>query len=349
MKKYNIMVVDDDVTNLTMARQALSENYLVTPVTSGEKALALLEKVQPNLILLDIDMPGMNGYDTLKAIKQDEKISQIPVIFLTSLEGSGNELIGLELGAVDYLTKPFSPDLLIKRIEMHIDLYNYTYHLQEMVTNKTEIIRELQYAIIHTVTDLIERRDGSTGGHIMRTQQFVKILIEALLEEAHYQEELAQLDCNLVAQASQLHDVGKIGIADAILLKPGKLDTDEFEIMKGHVKIGEEAILNAMSLTQEKQFLEYALVLASYHHEKWDGSGYPRKLKGEDIPLLGRIMAVADVYDALASKRPYKAPMPYETVMDILENDNGHHFDPTIIGVFSKIKDRFWAISQRYD
>lgn len=349
-KKYNIMIIDDNVTNLSVAKQVLTGEYNVIPVTSGEKALALLERIHPDLILLDIEMPGLNGFETIKFLKANNEIKDIPIIFLTSLDDQGNELEGLQLGAMDYITKPFSASLLLKRIKIHIDLFNYRHNLEKIVREKTEIIKELQYAIIHTITDLVERRDGSTGGHVMRTQAFVKAMIDALISEGCYQETLLKMDCDMVADATPLHDVGKIGIPDQILLKPGKLSDEEFNIMKQHVEIGEAALRKALDLTRDKEFLEYALVLAAFHHEKWDGTGYPNGLAGQDIPLLGRIMAIADVYDALVAKRPYKEPFSHNKAVEILRNSAGSHFDPILIEVFLKIENVFYEISQKiYD
>jgi len=344
------MVIDDNITNLTVAKESLVNEYDIMPVTSGEKALKLLERVHPDLILLDIEMPGMNGFEVIKTIKRNDILKDIPVIFLTSLDDRGNELEGLLLGAVDYIAKPFSVPLLLQRIKIHIRLYNYTHRLEEVVEEKTEIIKELQYAIVHTITDLIERRDGSTGGHVMRTQTFVKVMLEELLKEEKYQKEMAGMDFDMIVEATQLHDVGKIGIPDQILLKPGKLSDEEYKIMKEHVPIGEAAIREAMNLTRDKEFLQYAKTLAAAHHEKWDGTGYPRGLAGLDIPLLGRIMAIADVYDALASNRPYKSKLSHEKAVEILKNDAGKHFDPDLIRIFLKIEKEFEKITlENYD
>lgn len=345
--KYNIMVVDDNVTNLTVAKQALANDYGVFPAISGEKALALLERLHPDLILLDISMPGLNGFDVLKIIKANPKIKDIPVIFLTSLDSQGNELEGLQLGAVDFITKPFSTPLLLQRIKIHIDLFNHTHHLESLVEEKTKVIKELQYATMHTMTDLIERRDGSTGDHVIRTQLFVKAMLKAVIHEESYKEEVRSIDLEIAVEATQLHDVGKIGIPDHILLKPGRLTNEEYEIMKRHVIIGEEAISSAMNLTSEKEFFEYAQTLVMYHHEKWDGTGYPRALKGTDIPLLGRIMAIADVYDALSSSRPYKMPINHNEVVEILKKGAGLHFDPKLIEIFLQIENVFDEISQK--
>lgn len=344
-KKYNIMVVDDNVTNLKVAKQVLQDDFNIFPVTSGQKALEILEKIHPDLILLDIKMPVLNGFDVLKILKTNPKTKNIPVIFLTSIADSGNELEGLELGAVDYITKPFSKPLLLKRVRMHITLNNYTLYLEQIIAEKTDTIMELQQAIVFTVTDLIERRDGSTGGHVTRTQAYVKVLLDAFSSRPSYQAQHPGYSKGIIIKASQLHDVGKIGIPDHILLKPGRLTDEEFHIMKNHVNIGVEALNSSLHMTREKEFLGCAINLAQSHHEKWNGSGYPRGLVGREIPLLGRIMAIADVYDALTSERPYKEPFPHEKAVQIVLEESGRHFDPELVEVFLEVQDKFQAIS----
>lgn len=340
------MVVDDNITNLKVAKQTLEGDYNVFPVTSGEKAILLLEKIRPDIVLLDIKMPGLSGFDVLKVMQMNPKTKSIPVIFLTSIMDSGNELVGLEMGAVDYMTKPFSRPLLLKRVRMHMALYNYTNYLEKIIAEKTDIIMELQQAIVYTVSDLIERRDGSTGGHVTRTQAYIKVLLEAASSKPFYQAHHPGFSKDMVVQASQLHDVGKIGIPDHVLLKPGRLTEEEFEEMKKHVDIGVEALSSSIELTREKEFLDCAIILAENHHEKWNGMGYPQKLQGEDIPLLGRLMAIADVYDALTSERPYKEAFSHEKAMQIVKEESGKHFDPMLVEVFLEVENKFRQISQ---
>lgn len=345
-KKYNIMVVDDNITNLQVAKQALADDFNVFPVTSGEKALLLLDKVKPDMMLLDIKMPGLSGFDVLKLMKNNIETRNIPVIFLTSIKNNGNELEGLELGAVDYITKPFSKPLLLKRVRMHIALFNYTHYLEKIIAEKTDIIMELQQAIVYTVSDLIERRDGSTGGHVTRTQAYIKVMLDALFETDYYHENHPGYSRDMVVKAAQLHDVGKIGIPDYVLLKPGRFTTEEYETMKRHVTIGVEALSSSIELTREKEFLGCAVVLAENHHEKWNGQGYPRGLSGKDIPMLGRIMAIADVYDALTSARPYKEAFSHEKAVEIVRAESGEHFDPVLVDVFLAVEDKFRQISE---
>lgn len=346
---YKIMIVDDNITNLSIAKGALENQYVIYPATSGEQALKLLERMKdlPNLILLDIDMPGLNGFSVISKLKTDNKVKDIPVIFLTAQDDSASELEGLSLGAVDYIKKPFSIPLLKKRLELHLQiieqnkfLEEYNTNLEAMVAKKTNTVLELQYAIISTVSDLIGRRDGYTGEHVERTQKYVDILTYEMIRRG-YGENLTEKDVDIISLTSKLHDIGKIAIPDKVLLKNNILDTDEFEYMKMHTTIGAEAIEKAMKLTDENDFLKYALQMAKSHHEKWDGTGYPEGIAGEKIPLVARIMAVADVYDALTSKRQYKEPMSHEAAVKIILNSSGIHFDPIVTKVFAEVQNRF--------
>ncbi len=351
--RKQIMVIDDNVTNLNVARIALEEHYNVQLITSGEKALKLFERTTPDLILLDVDMPGMNGFDVIRCIKQSHlPVRNVPVIFVTAKDDSGSEYDGLSLGAVDYITKPFSFPLMLKRVELHLqlvkqrdELHSYSKNLEKMVEEKTKVISELQYSIVGVLSDMIERRDGSTAGHLMRTQNYLKVLLDAVRDENIYEEELEDIDFNLYLHASLLHDVGKMSIPDNILLKPGKLTHDEFEIVKTHTTIGENAIRYAMSSLQEQKFLEIAASFAGSHHERWDGSGYPRAAREREIPIAGRLMAIVDVYDAFISERPYKKPVPHEEAAKIIIGARATHFDPLLIDVFEGVSDVFRKIA----
>jgi len=313
-----VFLVDDTSTNLAVGRDALEEIYDVYTFNSGPRVLKVLEKNTPDLILLDIEMPEMNGYEVMKHIRSNPETAQIPVIFLTSRSDGESELEGLSLGAIDYIFKPFSPVLLLKRIENHLlmesqkrelmeqkqELINFNDNLQEMVDAKTATVVELQNAVLKTMAELVEFRDNITGGHIDRTQRYLSVLLNALEKSGLHKTEIDKWDLGLVLQSAQLHDVGKIAIRDGILQKPGKLTEEEFEEIKTHTVFGEKVIQKIKKNTTEQEFLEYARIFAISHHEKWDGSGYPNQLAGENIPLLGRIMAIADVYDALVSDRP---------------------------------------------
>lgn len=353
MENNRIMVIDDNITNLTVAKKALEAVYTVIPVSSARKAIDFLFKTLPSLILLDIEMPDMDGFQAIKIIKANEKTKDIPVIFLTAKDDNGSELEGLKLGAVDYITKPFSIPLLLQRIELHIklvtqqrELSNYNQNLARMVHEQTEVISELQHAVIRTLAELVERRDGTTGGHIMRTQKYLNTLVYALNDSEYYKTDLACLDLELLSESAQLHDIGKIAISDNILQKPDRLSKDEFDEIKKHPLVGEEAIKSAMSMTRSKEFLSNAAVIAISHHEKWDGTGYPYGLSGEAIPLSGRLMAIADVYDALVSERPYKKAFPHEEAVKIILKESGISFDPKLIEVFLMISDEFSVIAK---
>jgi putative two-component system response regulator len=351
--RRKIMLVDDNMANLAIGKAMLKEAYEVFAIPSAEKLFKILEHVAPDLILLDILMPEMDGYETIRRLKADVVTAEIPVIFLTSQNDEGSELEGLGLGAIDYVTKPFSAPLLLKRIENHLliasqkkELMHYNDKLQEMVRQKTEQIIELQSAIISTVADLVEFRDNMTGGHVMRTTTYLKILVDELIRENICPDETSSWDLDFLIPSAQLHDVGKIAISDAILNKPGKLTDDEYNIMKNHVLVGVSAIERMEKTTNQHEFLRYSRTIAGTHHEKWDGTGYPYGLSGHDIPLEGRLMAIADVYDALVSNRPYKKPMPVHEAEKIIISGRGSHFDPLLVDVFQKVADSFAEVTR---
>lgn len=352
----SIMVVDDSVTNLTIAKSALENNYEVLTVTSGEKAINLLDRlsVLPSLILLDINMPTMNGFEVIGHFKRNKEWAKIPVIFLTAQDNSDMELEGLSRGAVDYIRKPFSVPLLKKRIQLHIRLVEqnnelevYANKLEEMVQDKTKTILELQSAIITTVADLIGRRDGYTGDHVFRVQKYMKILMEEIVKNSD-KYKFTPTEIDTIAFCSKLHDVGKIGIKDNILLKDGQLDYNEMDNIKQHTLIGAEAIEKSMELISDNEFLTFAHEMIKSHHEKWDGTGYPEGIKGEEIPFVARVMAVADVYDALTSIRPYKESIPHEVAVDIIRKGRGTHFDPYVADSFLGIENTFNEIRKMY-
>jgi putative two-component system response regulator len=349
-----IFLVDDNMANLTAGKTMLKDHYDVFSMPSGSKLFEMLEKITPDLILLDIEMPEMNGYETLKKLKTEKKKHDIPVVFLTARTDPGSELEGLNLGAIDYITKPFSPPLLLKRLENHLltrnqqqTLKDYNDNLQQMVQTRTRQVVELQNSILNTVTEMVEFRDGVTGGHIERTQSYLKLLVNKLLAEKIYWDEVSSWNLDFLVPSAQLHDVGKIAISDTILNKPGKLTSDEFEIMKNHTSIGEKAIENIMKKTPESDFLYHAKIFAGAHHEKWDGTGYPRGLGNTNIPLQGRLMAVADVYDALIAVRPYKKPFSPGEAEQIILDGKEKHFDPVLTELFQDLAPQFARIAER--
>jgi putative two-component system response regulator len=356
--RSTIILVDDNQAELTMGRNIIKEYYNVIPVNSAAHLFEVLEKVMPELILLDIEMPVMNGYETIIKLKSDERFErfkEIPVIFLTAKNDDASELKGFDLGAMDFVTKPFSGPRLLKRIENQLlisrqraELKSYTDNLERKVKEKTIEVFHLQSAILATVADLVEFRDKLTGGHIARTQLYLKVLINKMIQEKVYEKETSEWDLDFLLPSSQLHDVGKIAITDMILNKPGKLTDEEFDIMKTHVSVGVEAIETIMSEMEseaENAFLHHALLFVGTHHEKWNGTGYPKGLKEYEIPLEGRLMAIADVYDALISLRAYKHPFTHEEACKTIEDGAGIHFDPVLIDIFRDVKHEFEQIA----
>ncbi|MCL2207668.1 MAG: response regulator [Fibromonadales bacterium] len=340
-EQKRIFLVDDDATNLIVGRTALIEYYDVLTFNSGARLLKALEANIPDLILLDVAMPEMDGYETIKSIKSRKETENIPVIFLTAKSDGESELKGLSLGAIDYIIKPFSPPLLRKRLEVHLELIKYNTRLQEMVESKTKSVVTLQNAILKTMVELVERRDYTTGGHLERTTRYLGILIQAMLERGLHKDIISGWDLDMVLRSAQLHDVGKIAIKDNILQKTDGLTPEEFEEIKKHTTVGELVIEGLKKNAVESEFLEHAGIFAGTHHEKWDGSGYPRGLKGEEIPLQGRLLAIADVYDALVSARPYKNAFTHKKAVDIIAHGRGKHFDPELTDLFLEVSDQF--------
>jgi putative two-component system response regulator len=291
----------------------------------------LAEKIMPDLILLDIEMPEMDGFEAIQALKSDIKLKSVPVIFLTARHDVDTEIRGFELGALDFINKPFSPPVLIKRIEMHIET-------DRLIKENQQAVRDIHNATISVIADMVENRDKTTGGHIERTQVYLELLVKELIRTGVYADEISGWDMSLLLPSAQLHDVGKISISDLLLNKPDKLTDEEFEVIKQHCVEGERIIDQIINETKDNGFLLHAKKFAGTHHEKWDGTGYPRKLKGLDIPLEGRLMAIVDVYDALISERPYKKAFPREQAVDIIRKDSGTHFDPNIVKAFLNIK-----------
>lgn len=354
--RHIIMLVDDDETSLAIGREILDDRYTVYPIPSGDIFFEIMEKVTPDLILLDIEMPGMDGYEVIKRLKSGPETMEIPVIFLTARSDPGNELEGLSLGAIDYVAKPFSPPLLVQRIENHLliasqkkELKHYNQHLREMVDEQTKEIRNLQNAILNTVSEVVEFRDDMSSGHIERTLKYLRTMINAMIRNGLYREEIAAWDIDILIAASQMHDVGKICISEEILNKPGKVTAEEFDEIRKHPAFGLMIVEKIKRLIGEPVFLKYAGIFADTHHERWDGSGYPAGLKGQNIPLEGRLMAIADVYDALVSVRPYKQPMRPCEAAELIIQGAGSVFDPALVAIFKTIAEEFAKIAERRD
>jgi len=337
--KKTVLVIDDDKSNLIMAQRLLSDEYRVAAVNSGEKGFEYLEKNDPSLILLDIQMPQMNGFEVMEKLRAHEKWCKIPVIFLTADKSSETEEKCFDMGAVDYIGKPFVPQIMRKRVMRTIELEEYRKSLERMVMTQLAQITRMQHDIIVSMANVIESRDGTTGEHVKRTSKYTMLLAEKMIERGLYAEELTVQLLESMRNGSPLHDIGKITIPDSVLTKPGKLTVEEYDVIKTHAKAGADMIRDNMSQMVSEDFLQVACDMAQYHHEKWNGKGYPEGLKGEEIPLTARILAVTDVYDALVSERQYKKGMTIDEAFAIMEKDRGENFEPEILDVFFDLRD----------
>ena len=355
--KKTILLVDDSPDNLVLMNDLLKDLYKVKIANSGEKALRIAATGQPpDLVLLDVMMPQMDGHEVCRRLKADPALREIPVIFLTAKSEADDEKLGLDLGAVDYITKPISPPITLSRVRNHLLLKDHADFLRDQndflekeVGERTREVAAIQDVTILAMASMAETRDQETGNHIRRTQFYVKALAEKLKEHPRFKAVLTDAYINLLFKSAPLHDIGKVGIPDRILLKPGRFEPHEFEIMKTHTTLGRDAIEHAeRSLGMPVPFLSIAKEIAYSHQEKWDGSGYPEGLAGDAIPLSGRLMAVADVYDALISRRVYKDGMPHEKAVQILLDGRGRHFDPDILDAFIELQTEFRAIAARF-
>lgn len=356
-ERDTILVVDDTPDNLTLMAALLKDTYKVKVANNGERGLRIATATpHPDLILLDIMMPDMDGYEVCRQLKANPETADIPIIFLTAKAEMEDEQLGLELGAVDYIIKPISPPIVLARVKTHLTLKasadflrDQNAFLEREVNRRTEEVHAIQDVTIMALASLAETRDNETGNHIRRTQHYVKALAEYLKGNPRFATELTDKNIDLLFKSAPLHDIGKVGIPDPILLKPGRYEPSEFEIMKAHPEKGRDVIINAeQTLGREVPFLTFAKEIAYSHHEKWDGSGYPQQLKGDDIPVAARLMALADVYDALINKRIYKPAMPHEQARDIIVEGRGKHFDPDVVDAFLTIQQQFIEISKRF-
>lgn len=352
-----ILVVDDAPENLALISSLLKDKYRVKVANSGEKALRHIDgENKPDLILLDIMMPGLSGYEVIGTLKSTPETRHIPVIFLTAMSAAEDEKKGLELGAADYILKPISPPILLARVKTQLEnkaaadfLRDQNSFLETEVGKRTREISAIQDVTILTMASLAETRDSDTGNHIRRTQYYVRALANRLKTHPRFGYFLSDQTIDMLFKSAPLHDIGKVGIPDRILLKPGRFTPEEFEIMKTHTTLGRAAIEQAeKQLGMQVDFLQHAKDIAYYHQEKWDGSGYPTGIGGEQIPISARLMAVADVYDALISRRVYKEGMPHEKASEIIVEGRGKHFDPDIVDAFLALQDEFKAIAARY-
>ena len=352
-----VLVVDDTPDNLALMSELLRDRYRVKIANNGEKALRIAgAEPRPDLILLDVMMPGMDGHEVCERLKADPATRDVPVIFLTARSDVADETRGLALGAVDYITKPISPPIVMARVRTHLRLKasadflrDKAAYLEAEVARRTEELAAIQDVTILAMASLAETRDSDTGNHIRRTQHYVKALAQALRGHPRWQALLTPEYIATLFKSAPLHDIGKVGIPDRILLKPGRFTPDEFEIMKSHPALGRDAIAQAEAqLGTPVAFLSTAKDIAYGHQEKWDGSGYPEGLRGEAIPLSARLMALADVYDALISRRVYKDAMPHGDAAAIIVQGRGSHFDPEVVDAFLRIQDEFQEIARRF-
>jgi len=361
MSRPSILIVDDEPINIKLLNEVLKYDYELFVATSGLQALGRLEERHQDidLILLDVNMPEMSGIEVLERINEHASWTEIPVIFVTAMDREGDEAEGLHCGAVDYITKPISSAIVRARVDTQLtlrraktELATQNKILEQKVRERTEEISYTQDVIINALTSLAETRDKETGSHIIRTQYYVKILAELI---RHLPEYIDELDDDFVIDSifktAPLHDVGKVGIPDSVLLKPGKLNEEEWAIMRTHSALGGDALMKAGESSGGRgvDFLKYAQEIAYGHHEKWDGSGYPNGLEGTEIPVSARLMAIADVYDALLSKRCYKEAFSHEKALMIMEEGRGNHFDPVMLQVFLDNEDQFFAIAEKYN
>jgi putative two-component system response regulator len=355
--RQTILIVDDTPDNIMLLSRLLKDKYHTKVATNGTTALQIANATPGlDLILLDVMMPGVDGYETCRQLKADPKTADIPVIFLTAKSQVEDEAMGLTLGAVDYLTKPISPPILFARVATQLTLGRARQQLQHQNENLERIVSErtaqltlMQDATIMAMASMAETRDNETGNHIRRTQNYVRALAVRLKDHPRFAAELTDENFELLYKSAPLHDIGTVGIPDRILLKPGKLDRDEFEIMKLHAVYGRDTImLVEKHLGGSNSFLMFARQIAHSHQEKWDGSGYPDNLVGDAIPLSARLMAVADVYDALISKRVYKPAFSHQEALDIMKKGRASHFDPDILDAFFDIEQRFAEIAAEF-
>ena len=344
LKAYKtVLVIDDSPEILLIINELLKKDYRIKAASSGEKGLLLArEEPLPDLILLDIMMPEVNGYEVCRRLKEERATRDIPVIFLSAMHNECDEEQGLELGAVDYISKPISGPILRARVKTHLAMKRAVDYIKDKnifligeISKRAKELEFIQDVTILALASLAETRDNETGKHLRRTQHYVRLLAEHLQRHPRFSLSLTRINIDLIYKSAPLHDIGKVGIPDSILLKPGRLTVDEFTIMKTHAAIGREAIEHAeQQMGRSAPFLTFAKEIAGSHQEKWDGSGYPEGLAGEQIPVAARLMAVADVYDALVSARPYKKPMSHDAACEIIAQGRGSHFDPNVVDAF---------------
>jgi len=356
LKKDIVLIVDDVDINRIILREILKNDYEIIEAGSGQEALDLLFPADgkpvgslPTSILLDIMMPDIDGFQVLEKIKSNDATKNIPVLFITASDSEETETKGLIAGAADYITKPFNHTIVRARVDIHINLARYSHELEDLVSIKTAEVTRTYESTLEVLATIIEHRNLESGEHIRRTTLLTQSLIAAMLKHEKFNEALKNMKISSLIKASALHDIGKIGIPDAILLKPGKLTVDEFNLIKTHTTIGSHVIDSiSENLPDSDNYLKYAKEICHFHHERWDGSGYPLGLAGEAIPLSARIISVVDVYDALVSPRCYKPPFSHDFSLDTINAGRGTQFDPDIVDVLDEIYNDFKKIEETY-
>ncbi len=348
-----MLIVDDSPANLSLMAGMLIGHYTVKIANSGARAIQVIMNEPPDLILLDIMMPDLDGYELCRRLKAEPLTSHIPIIFLTSRTDPESQQLGMSLGAVDYIRRPVIPAILLSRVKAHLvaatnahSLRVNNEYLEYEVTKRTRQMAALQNATILALALLSETRDPETGSHLKRTQYYIELLCKYLRRQPRFAVFLSPERIQLTIQCAPLHDIGKVGIPDRILLNPGRYSATEFEIMKAHPRLGRDAIANAQNnASADSEFFEIARQIIYSHHEKWDGSGYPQGLAGDTIPIPARLMALADVYDALISKRVYKEGLPHEQAVRVIVEGRDKHFDPDVVDAFLAMGDEFQAVA----
>ncbi len=350
-KTPSIMIVDDTPANLKLLKEMLNRlEYKVSTFTTGRGALSSLGENIPNIILLDISMPDMDGFEVCRRIKSDPNTQGIPIIFISALNEMKDKVTAFRAGAVDYITKPFDFEEVRMRVNTHLTMHFYRLEIENMNRQLSKRVAEqverllqterryvcAQESIITGLAKLTESRDTDTGGHLERVSEYCIQIARNLAQHAEYKEKITEEFLTLLRQTAALHDIGKVGIVDSILLKNGRLTEEEFEQMKKHTTIGGEIIEKIRQKMADNALINMAYDVVMFHHERWDGNGYPNRLSGSDIPLSAQIMAIADVYDALGSKRPYKQPLSHDTIRNIILSEKGRQFSPKIVEAFQE-------------
>jgi len=333
-----VLVVDDNIVNLKQAQMLLSGKYDVVTAKSGESALSICAQERPDMILLDVDMPGMDGFETIQNLKQNPALSQIPVIFLTGNDSTETEIRALESGAIDFMTKPINKEILLHRLNFHFNLIDYQ-------TSLKNAVRELEDNVVISFAELVDCKKDNTGDHVLRTGKYVKLFAEELLARGKFVKELSGETLDMVVRGAPFHDIGKLGISDVLLLKPGPLTEHEYSEIKKHTTIGANLLKIIYERAPTQHYLAYARIIAEGHHERHDGKGYPRGLSGDEIPLCCKLTSIANVYDACLTDRVYRKALSHEETCRIIIEGRGTSFDPELIDVFEAISDKFAALN----